>query len=178
MAAQPTATSRDGRRKFRQAKPTDSATVDKVLTAYELGRTSPWLRPKDNTLDWGLAIASLAKQFNNDCDENKLSEGLERLRVSLTAQLNDCVVGNCWQVWYGWYATICVQGTIKQHQTRDGHTTLDTKVYWHHGVELINTLVDQHVESHGAAALDIIACFASESLASPPPPPSAARPHP
>lgn len=156
-------TSRARVRRFRKAMPTDPDTVGKIIVAYENGRAGPWLAPKPGTLDWSTAIANLAERFKSDLNQERLSAGLDRLKASLSTEMDNCRVGNCWQVWYGWYATVCITGTIKQHQMRDGRWMWDVECYWHYFVQLINTLVDQRVETHGVAALDIIACFASKS---------------
>ena len=163
MSAQTTSTSQRKRRKFREVRPSNPKTVENVLKWYKTGRTSPWLAPKPKTLDWSTAITSLADEFSKDRNKDRLSSGLHRLKASLSTEMDNCVVGNCWQVWYGWYAVVCITGTIEQHQIHDGHWLWDVECHWHSFVQVINTLVDQRVETHGVAALNIIACFASRS---------------
>lgn len=129
-----------------------------VVAAYEKGRHAPWLQPRPVSLDWRRAIVDLAHEYRVQGDKKKLGISLEHLKKSLSGILIDCVTGNGWDVWFGWYAVICIQATFKR-----ARHDWSTDVVWNHGVELFNLLVDERVDSHGADALSILACFASKS---------------
>ncbi|KAH7012474.1 uncharacterized protein B0I36DRAFT_339345 [Microdochium trichocladiopsis] len=145
----------------RAGQPSDPDAIGKLFAAYNKGRDAPWLDAKPVAVDWEQEILQLAQRYRVDHDKEQLDRSLGDLKKSLNRELDNCAIGNGWNVWYGWYAVNCIQGTFKQHQIRHGQIEWKHHLYWHYGVELFNMLVDDRLKHHGIGALNILACFAN-----------------